>query len=202
MNPYVSIDIETTGLDPDTCQVLSIGAVIDDGKSPIEELPTFHCYVDNGVIRGEPYALSMHPKILRAIATGETEVWIFKPNEVATDFQMWLDRHDMASYAPKAKIVPAGKNFDSFDRQFLRRLPNWEQYIRLKHRSIDPGNLYFQPSDDGPPDTKECMQRAGITGEVAHTALEDAVVVVKLIRYWAANRHMMPARIPLPKFGE
>jgi DNA polymerase III epsilon subunit-like protein len=27
------------------------------------------------------------------------------------------------------------------------------------------------------------MERAGISGEVAHTALEDALVVVKLIRH-------------------
>ena len=43
--PYVSIDIETTGLDPETCQTLEIGAVFDNWTLPIRELPTFHCYV-------------------------------------------------------------------------------------------------------------------------------------------------------------
>ena len=33
--PYVSIDIEPTGLDPDTCQVLEVGAVADDWVKPI-----------------------------------------------------------------------------------------------------------------------------------------------------------------------
>ena len=41
---YISIDIETTGLDPENCQILSIGAVIEDtlNQLPFEELPTFH----------------------------------------------------------------------------------------------------------------------------------------------------------------
>lgn len=191
MNKYVSIDIKTTGLDEDTCQVLSVGAVIDDWKSPVEELPMFHCYVDNNPIVGAAYALSMHPKILRAIATDETEVPIYAPGEVTAAFRNWLTRY---RHLYQASIVPAGKNFGSFDRQFLKRLPNWN--IPMKHRSINPGNLYFDPIvDDGPPDTETCMARAGILGEVAHTALEDAVIVVRLIRYWAAHRQMMPARI-------
>jgi len=45
---YVSLDIETTGLNPENCQVLEIGAVIDDGTTPIEDCPTFQCYVDLG----------------------------------------------------------------------------------------------------------------------------------------------------------
>ena len=32
------------------------------------------------------------------------------------------------------------------------------------------------------PDTKTCMQRASIAGEVTHTAVEDARVVALLIR--------------------
>ena len=39
---YISIDIETTGLDRDLCQVLSIGAVIEDTNNikPLEFEPT------------------------------------------------------------------------------------------------------------------------------------------------------------------
>ena len=178
MNEYVSIDIETTGLDPVTCQVLSIGAVIDDWETPVDELPTFECYVDHPVITGSAYALSMHPKILCAIATKDTDVEILEPDCIAGVFEEWLGRHEK-------RLTVAGKNFGSFDRQFLGRLPYWQDLIRTKHRYIDPGSLYYRPDvDDGPPDTKTCMGRAGIAGEVAHTALEDALIVVKLIRKW------------------
>jgi oligoribonuclease (3'-5' exoribonuclease) len=190
MRPYVSIDIETTGLDEDTCQVLSVGAVIDDWVSPIKELPAFHCYVDHRVFHGSAYALSMHPKIFHVIACnrfGKDPV-VYNPAEVAEAFEKWLSYNKI--YTHTEKIVVAGKNFGSFDHQFLKRLPMWKAMIRMKHRFIDPGNLYYDPMiDDGPPDTETCMARAGILGEVAHTALEDALVVVKLIRYWAAHRH-------------
>ena len=65
MRPYVSIDIETTGLDWRTCQIIEIGAVIDDFKTAIVDLPTFRCYVDQGLFYGEPFALSMHAEIFR-----------------------------------------------------------------------------------------------------------------------------------------
>ncbi len=187
MNSYVSIDIETTGLDPETCQVLSIGAVIDDWETPIDRLPTFECYVGHGTFTGEPYALSMHPKILRTIADGTGR--ILRPDCVVGELINWLVAHCIPiDDDGSVEIAPAGKNFGSFDRQFLERLPRWKRFIHLNHRAIDPGSLYYRPDiDDGPPDTKTCMERAGIPGEVAHTALEDALVVVKLLRHWWEN---------------
>ena len=80
-------------------------------------------------------------------------------------------------------LLAAGKNFASFDLQFLNQLPGFRKFIRFKHRFLDPAMLWWDPDlDDGPPDTKTCMERAGLAGEVAHTAIEDALVVVKLIR--------------------
>jgi len=199
--PYVSIDIETTGLDEDTCQVLEIGAVIDDWTTPFTLLPKFRCYVDHGTIVGEPYALSMHPKILRAIATGSTregqnvykgwregdEVPIYTPETVTGIFINWL--HSNRLHLGDQKIVVAGKNYGSFDHQFMKRLPQFGEYVRIKHRYIDPGNLYFNPAtDDGTPDMGTCMKRAGISGDVTHTAIEDALVVVKLVRHWERSR--------------
>ena len=92
---YVSIDIETTGLNPENCQVLEIGAVIDDGTTPIEDCPTFHCYVDHGLILGEPFAVSMHPTILRRIATHEEGYTYLQPWEVATCFRDFLKEHGL-----------------------------------------------------------------------------------------------------------
>jgi len=45
--------------------------------------------------------------------------------------------------------------------------------------------FYYNPAvdKDGPPSTKVCMERTGIAGEVAHNAIDDALVVCKLIRH-------------------
>ena len=199
-HPYVSIDTETTGLDPETCQVIEIGAVIDDWTTPFSLLPKFRCYVDHGTFVGQPYALSMHASIFRAIAKGPTldeqhgkggwmkgdGVPVYRPEIVTGVFINWL--HCNGLHLRDEKIIVAGKNYGSFDQQFLKRLPRFH-HVRIKHRYIDPGNLYYNPSiDDGPPDMKECMVRAGIEGEVSHTAVEDAMTVVKLIRYWELTR--------------
>jgi len=179
---YVSIDIETTGLNPENCQVLEIGAVIDDAVTPIEDCPTFHCYVDHGLILGEPYAVSMHPTILRRIATHEEGYTYLQSWEVATRFHGFLKEHDLDS--ENEKIVVAGKNYAGFDARFLRKLTNWDKHVRVHHRILDPAALYWQPEIDGVelPNTKTCMERAGISGDVAHTAVEDARTVAVLIR--------------------
>ena len=185
---YVSIDIETTGLNPENCQILEIGAVIDDGTTPIEDCPTFHCYVEHGLILGEPFAVSMHATILRRIATREEGYIYLSVWDVAFRFRDFL--RDNGLDPENEKIVVAGKNYANFDARFLSKLTSWDKHIKTHHRILDPAALYWQPEIDGVelPDTKTCMDRAGIDGEVAHTAVEDAQTVVRLIRRAIDNR--------------
>jgi len=185
---YVSIDIETTGLNPENCQVLEIGAVIDDGITPIEDCPTFQCYVDHGLILGEPYAVSMHPTILRRIATHEEGYMYLQPWEVAIRFHDFLKGNDLDP--ENEKVFVAGKNYAGFDARFLRKLTNWDKHVRVHHRILDPAAMYWQPEVDGVelPDTKTCMERAGIASEVAHMAIEDARMVALLIRHVIDDR--------------
>jgi len=183
MESYVSIDIETTGLNPETCQIIEIGAVIDTGV-PVEDCPTFHCYVDNGLIQGQPYALSIHPVILRRIATRESGYIYLTPSKVVLKLKEFLRENGV-----EMPFTAAGKNFAGFDAQFLKKLMHWNKHIYMRLRVLDPATLYWQPEVDGVklPNTETCMVRAGISGEVAHTAVEDARVVVKLIRYALAK---------------
>lgn len=172
---YVSIDIETTGLNPETCQVIQIGAVLDDFSKPLREAPCFEILVRHKVYQGEPYALSMHPKIMRALADGEGV-----PAKAASDrLWTWLRGNNILD-----GFVVAGKNYGGFDKRFLEKLPLWNHFIRPHHASLDPGSLYFDPSvDTTVPSTGVCLQRAGLRGTVAHTALADAWDVCRLLRY-------------------
>ena len=81
---YVSIDIETTGLNPETCQIIEFGAVIDNDTN--DEFPTFHRYIKHHSYQGEPRALSMHARIFRALADGEG----ICPNSLARQFFEFL----------------------------------------------------------------------------------------------------------------
>lgn len=188
---YVSIDIETTGLNPETCQIIEFAAVADDLRvqSPLQSLPTFQTYVHHPVYTGEPYALGMHQKIFQKLARGNQEDRFTTPDLLFRKFFDWLKgigytpevSCDGNSCGQQIKINVGGKNFANFDKRFLEKLPN--NLVKFNHRIIDPCMLYFNPDkDDVLPSTEECMKRAGVIGTVAHTALEDALVVCSLLR--------------------
>lgn len=185
---YASIDIETLGLNPHNCSIIEIAAVLDDlsVRHPLEVLPTFHCYVlpAHGVYLGEPYAMSMHPQILRRIAKREPGYTYLHPNEVAESFEAFLDLHGYGHVDNGPKLNVAGKNYASFDSRFLERLDNWEQFVPTAHRTIDPAILFYREGDEKLPGTELCLERAGIAidEKATHTAVHDARVVIQLVR--------------------
>ena len=71
---YVSIDIETTGLDPENHQILTIGAVIEDSNNPLpmDELPSIHIAILRPQIVGSPFAINMNKDIIESIVYYQT----------------------------------------------------------------------------------------------------------------------------------
>jgi DNA polymerase III epsilon subunit-like protein len=196
---FVSIDIETTGLDPDRCEILEVGATINDPAALLEELPTFRFRFLREVYQGEPFALSMHRDLFLDLSRtprnthlhpGENAPrdWYGWPSEFNRKFSGWLQ-----SWGIDARnFVAAGKNFANFDARFLRRLIEPER-VKWHHRILDPGNMYMLPTDEQVPGTATCCQRAGIypdniPGE-EHTAVHDALVVAALIRKKLGTRN-------------
>jgi DNA polymerase III epsilon subunit-like protein len=193
---YLSIDIETTGLNPKTCDILQFAAVLDDTSNPkpIEDLPRFEAIFIQESYKGDPFALSMHSEIFKKIAISRKKNLEYCPDNnihfmiidhLPTALATFLLKNDFSFSEKNSNIYIniAGKNVSSFDIPFLNaKIKDWGG-IRFLNRSIDPAILYFDlENDDSLPDMKTCMQRAGIDGEVAHTAMEDALVVVKLLR--------------------
>ncbi|MFW9874474.1 MAG: hypothetical protein ACFFG0_15315 [Candidatus Thorarchaeota archaeon] len=177
MTPYLSIDIETTGLDPEYCQILEIGAVWETWNKPIDELPCYRAAIKHQKYVGDAYALWLNHRLLKEI---NDKGGLF-PSDISYSFYNWL--HESCDWDRKSSITPAGKNFNSFDRQFLNKIINFESEIKLSHRAIDPAMLYWNPKIDIKlPNLSECYKRAGLNPEVAHTAIDDAKGIIKLIR--------------------
>lgn len=195
---YVSIDIETTGLNPETDQILEFGAVIDDTmhpEVPVEELPTFRRVVHHRRIKGTPRALAMNARLLSEMS----EVGLYEASlgiccqtgYVVSYFEKFLLTHGYKkSPSGPIEFVPAGKNFSGFDHRFLKAMtPAWDRTFRPSHRTLDPAILYFDPlKDEKPPSLSECLERAGLDSTVKHTAIEDARDVVRLLRFKFAER--------------
>ena len=198
---YVSIDIETTGLDPKFCDVIEIAAMVDDLtkplKRPLESL-FFHTYVipidtargPRRGYRGEPYALSMHAETFRRIAKQEKPYTYLPFDEIGVYFANWCNQNELLDDSGRLQV--AGKNFAMFDKGFLEALPDWGDEVTFRHRVIDPAMWFMRPDDEEVPDLTECLKRAGLEGAVQHTALEDAYDVIRLVRKGLLNEDSEP----------
>ena len=191
----VSIDIETTGVNPNFCQIIEFAAVVFDPQPQIadpetgevkrdrERWATFEGLVKHDVIIGEPYALQMNQEILAEIAGAkETYRTIYdSPWKLIQEFIQFLLPHRDGT----TKLHPAGKNFCNFDLQFLKQVDGWEN-VPLRRRCLDVGSLVFNPNDGEIRDLKKCLEVVGIRKEISHRAIDDAMDVATIVsRFFA-----------------
>lgn len=218
---YLSIDIETTGLDTVNDQILSIGAVIEDTNQPknFEDIPKFHGVIKRNRIEGGLYAINLNRDLLETMnqyactedqserddIVNFTGMQFYDEKEIVEDFYYWLAENGMVdidtpnggyitvrngktlpAITNKTKpihITAAGKNFATFDKLFLERLPRWKQLIKIRQRILDPSILFVDwKNDESLPSLPLCKKRAGFDEHVSHNALEDAWDVVELLR--------------------
>jgi hypothetical protein len=208
---YVSIDIETSGLNHDMNHVLSIGAIIEDTtkKLPYEELPKFNVIVLQNNIQGSPRAITMNKEIIsmmgeylegtdevRNVLNNNSGYQFFEEEEVVKEFYWWLDENGLGHGLASSGIRPminggtksitlnvAGKNFGTFDKLFLQELPWWQKLIRTRQRVLDPAILCVDwVNDTSLPSLTVCKERMNVEGIVTHNALEDAWDVIEILR--------------------
>jgi DNA polymerase III alpha subunit (gram-positive type) len=198
---YVSIDIETSGLNPNKNQILSFGAIIEDTSKSLsfEDCPKFYATVIHRNIKGSPKALLMNMDVIKDISDYiendrndalNNEVGNYNPIFVETftltsSFISFLDSNGIKadSRFQRYKINVAGKNFAAFDMLFLNNVPGWLGFIDIRKRILDPAILYFDVNnDDTLPSLGVCKKRANIDGNVSHNALLDAWDVIQVLR--------------------
>lgn len=164
---YLAIDIETTGLDTERCEILEFAAVLDDTRLPFKEAVSFHsiirppegCYWELGAIK-------MHQLMLPELENG-------------------IDKADLmdlvCSWLRGEKVTLAGFNIGKFDWHVLRRLKGFERF-QHHHRMIEVGSLFVESGDECVPSTIDCCRRAGIGAIESHRAMADAWRVCELVR--------------------
>ena len=67
---YCSIDLETTGLKPESHQILTFSGILEDTSKilPYEDIPKFNIYVLRDDITGSPFAINMNSEIIERIS--------------------------------------------------------------------------------------------------------------------------------------
>jgi hypothetical protein len=175
---YISIDIETSGLEYKKHNILSIGAIIEDTekKLPFEECPKFNALVIQREIVGSPTALVMNSNIISLMSEYiETDnAGRIKLQELENDYPYGYEFYDQDNVVKAfywfledngfgngkesrtfingntkpITINVAGKNFGVFDKLFLQELPWWTKLIRVRQRILDPAILMVNWNSD------------------------------------------------------
>lgn len=179
---YAAIDLETTGIDPENAQILEVGCVVEtDWVTPVEHLPTLRLLVrpEDGMVYGHPRALAMNARLIAELADAPKPPAKQPPTETQAVYAL---RQFLAEHLGRNGWTLGGKNFGSFDLQFLRRHETWNP-LQHKQRFLDPAPLWFRPAEDAClPDLPTCLARAGVPAGAAHDAVEDCRAVVRLVR--------------------
>ncbi len=192
---YCSIDLETCGLDPKEDTVIEFGCIIEDTKKqlPFESIPKFNVLLEHTKYTGTPYALALHKTIFEDLEKKHKSTVPIIPSDLLGQyFYEWLksqpefadDFVNLPTSHFPIKLNVAGKNFGTFDMQFLENLKGFKNWVWFKQRIIDPAVFYFNNDLDMElPNLKNCKIRANCNEpEVAHRTLRDAMDVVELLR--------------------
>lgn len=164
----VSFDLETTGLDPSTCQVLEVGAVAYDPETD-EVVDEFHEFVCHPEYRGSGYALAMNSETLRRCEDrGQSGEY------VAERLQDWILE---ACGSPRPTAL--GFNVGKFDLQF--KIDDTLLADLFHHRVIELGSYLMGP-DMTPVSSKDAVQSFLGKEGMAHNALGDARDALEVFR--------------------
>ncbi len=187
---YLSVDIETTGTNIAVDKVLEVAFVLEDTLEPkeLEDLPRLHLYtIDQcNSYTVSPFTAQLHKDIwarfvdFNPLLLNEVEIFddVTFPWRVSKILVSWLNTLGLHDW----KIVFAGKNASGFDLPFLRKYCRLVE-LKISHRTLDPTIKFVDwEKDIEPPNLTECLRRAGMKPTNLHSAVGDALDVIRLMR--------------------
>ena len=168
----VWLDLEMTGLDPDTDQVLEIAVIVTDGElDQVEEGPDLVLAADEEALQGmSDYVRKMHANSgLTELVRGST-VTVSDAEQQVLDF---VTRH-----VPQVRAAPLAGNSVHADRAFLRRfMPKLEAHLHYRH--VDVSVLKELAKRWTPQIYKAAPDKAG-----GHRALADIRESIEELRHY------------------
>jgi len=169
---FVWLDLEMTGLDDKTCQIIELAMVITDGDlNTIATLERCVWQPDSALEKMTPFVRRMHTdngllQKVRAATTSQAEV-----EQEAIDV--------LLQHVPYKKGVLAGNSIWQDRRFLLRHMPTFE--AMLHYRQIDVSTIKVL--------AKQWYGDAGSAPgkPSSHTALEDILASIAELRWYRQN---------------
>jgi oligoribonuclease (3'-5' exoribonuclease) len=209
LRPYLSLDLETTGLNTEKSHILQVGWIIDDGVTPRDQLKKGVFYIENPVItHGEAYAIGMNAWIFqdlmkspdqRKYPTANLFDGLSSLMNAIAETAFLAEKFDIANgHKPLRKAQVAGKNVGHFDwpiilsnlnkAQSAHQITHYNYWDDVKsklefvdHRFIDVGAMYFEQFGKNP--GFNAINKLIGYKDITHDALDDAMNVVVAIRH-------------------
>ncbi len=182
---YLSFDIEATGLEKDDL-IIEFGMVpFDASTQEINYTLQKHFYIQCPSFEElkpklNPWVIEHNKQLIEQAHTHGIPL-----SEFQQQLTTYLESPEVTSYFANQKIILFGKSMNAIDLPFLNRDLGWE-YMRkyFSHRVCDLSSFAYNLIDLEllPPEAESgswLMQHLRL-GEVAHTALEDAINTIKL----------------------
>lgn len=151
VDPIVWIDLEMTGLEPESDVILEIACIVTDGQlATVVEGPDLVLYAsDEELQRMPPVVVAMHGVSGLTQAVRESTVGVREAEREVLRF--------VREHVPVARVAPLGGNSIGTDRMFLRRyMP--ELHEHLHYRNIDVSTVkelarrWYPGLEDGRPE--------------------------------------------------
>lgn len=182
---YLSFDLEATGLrEKDLIIEFACVPFCTKRKQIFEELK-YHTFVKCPSFEElkddlDPWVVEHNEGLIREAHSNGLEI-----NEFKQSLEKYLSSEDFTNIFEKGKATLFGKSMAAIDLPFLNRDLGWDWMRKyFEHRQLDLSSVAYNLIDLGylPERCKSgsaLMEELGF-GEVAHTALEDAINTAKM----------------------
>ena len=182
---YLSFDLEATGLREHDLIIEFACVPFDASNATIAMEHKYHTFVqcpsfDELKSDLDPWVIENNEGLITKANKEGLTIEAFKRS-----FEEYLSSPELKTYFDNSKITLFGKSMSAIDLPFLNRDLSWE-FMRkyFEHRQLDLSSVAYNMIDLGHLPEKctsgsELMRTLG-QGDVAHTALEDAVNTAKM----------------------
>lgn len=185
---YLSFDIEATGLGKD-CLMIEFAAIAIDAKErEVRDDLKFHSYITCPSFEElkpalDPWVVENNEKLIEKAHQEGATLEQFKE-----DLSQFINNPRVKNFFDNKRIVLFGKSINAIDLPFMNRDLGWEWMRQnFSHRTFDFTSYCFGLVDmgllpKGMESGSKLMDFMGM-GDVAHTALEDAINTAKMYFY-------------------